>query len=125
MPKQVGVPTLICPCGEQIALPRQTQEGTTGGLYYWPKDSETLTLVCPQLGHPSVHSESDIRQVVDPKWDPNLFPLLFWWIECECDKENCKLPIVFHAVTPLGVGPGEATRMALYSRPNLTCVPYV
>jgi hypothetical protein len=89
-------PVLNCPCGEQIALPYRSLQGTASVQPYWPMDSETITLVCSDCAQSSVYRLSDIHWVDAEHLSPTLQSTVFWRVELICDHPHCELPIVAH-----------------------------
>src|ERR1700727_1223633 len=92
-------PNQSLPCGEQIVLRPGSLLGRSPYPYYWPTDSETITLACPNCGLLSVHSESSVHPVGVPQENQSLPTSILWRVEYKCDREGCESLIVVHTRT--------------------------
>jgi len=108
-------------CGERIVLPLGSPLGRSPYQYYWPMDGQTITLVCPNCGLLSVHSESDVHLVDMLPEIPNPLPTVLWRVEFSCDRENCGLPVVVHTRTEGRTAIDEPYRLVKRARPTPSC----
>jgi hypothetical protein len=115
------LPSLMCSCGERIALPYRSLRGTESVQPYWPTDSETLILVCSGCGKLSSHLAGDIR------FDPEHSRLqeeestVFWRVELICEGKDCESPVVAHIRISEDASVGEIGNAVANADPAPVC----
>jgi hypothetical protein len=108
-------------CGERIVLPYGSPIGISLYQWYWPTDSEMITLACPNCGLLSVHFRSDVHLVGMPPENPNLPPSVLWRVEFGCAQHNCDLPVVVHTRTEADAPPDEPYLLVRAAKPVACC----
>lgn len=113
---------LICSgCESKIVLPRRIPQGRSLNRWYWPTDSDALTLICRNCEKLSVHLPANVRQMTVEAEAPHLAPSAFWRADFECVQEKCALQFSVHTRVEPWARSDEIRDLVLRAKPAPKC----